>query len=118
MNKSLFITLLALLPLASWGDTGQTVTVDGARVNKTVKQITFSGTDATLTFADGSTQTADMDKVNIAFGTSSGITTVSKPTKTAAAKGIYTLSGQYVGQDKAKLPKGIYIINGKKEVVK
>lgn len=31
---------------------------------------------------------------------------------------IYSISGQYMGKDKNKLPKGIYIINGKKEIKK
>ena len=31
---------------------------------------------------------------------------------------IYNMAGQYVGNDKQALPKGIYISNGKKYVVK
>lgn len=33
-------------------------------------------------------------------------------------KGIYNVAGQYVGNDASKLAKGLYIINGKKVVVK
>lgn len=33
-------------------------------------------------------------------------------------KGIYTICGQYVGDDAANLSKGIYIVNGKKVIVK
>lgn len=33
-------------------------------------------------------------------------------------RGIYNMSGQYLGTDNSKLSKGIYIINGKKVVVK
>lgn len=32
--------------------------------------------------------------------------------------GIYTLYGQYLGTDTSRLPKGIYIINGKKTILK
>ena len=35
---------------------------------------------------------------------------------TAAAKGIYTVSGQFVGNDYHSLPNGIYVVDGKKIV--
>lgn len=87
-------------------------------MNKTVKEITFNGTDAQLTFTDGSAQTADMTTVNIAFDTSTGIKTVKTDTKRTADNRIFTLSGQYVGKDKDRLQKGVYIINGKKVIKK
>ena len=31
-------------------------------------------------------------------------------------KGIYTLTGQYLGLDESSLPQGMYIINGKKVI--
>ena len=87
-------------------------------MNKTVKEITFSGTDVELSFTDGTTQTADMSTVNIAFGTATGIKTVNKDKQQPADCRIYSLSGQYMGKDKTKLPKGVFIINGKKEIKK
>jgi hypothetical protein len=35
---------------------------------------------------------------------------------TTAKSGIYTLDGRYVGVDRNALPRGLYIINGKKVV--
>jgi hypothetical protein len=36
--------------------------------------------------------------------------------ETAAIKGIYTLSGQFVGNDYHALPAGVYVVDGKKIV--
>jgi len=76
---------LVALPLAMWADGGQTVSVDGTTVNKTVKEITFSGTDVELSFTDSTTLTADMSTVNIAFGTATGVNAVDKDTQRPAA---------------------------------
>ena len=35
---------------------------------------------------------------------------------TAAAKGIYTITGQFVGNDYHSLPNGVYVVDGKKIV--
>lgn len=56
-----------------------------------------------------------MSTVNIAFGTATGIKAVSKDAQHPADDRIYSISGQYMGKDKNKLPKGIYIINGKRK---
>jgi immune inhibitor A len=112
------IFVMTALPFAMWANNGQTVTVDGTVVNKTVKEISFNGTDAQLTFADGTTQTADMATVNISFGTTTGIKVVDQARRKAADDRIYTLSGHYVGKDKTRLPKGVYIVNGKKKIKK
>lgn len=119
MKKRLTTALgIIALPFAVWADSGQTVSVDGTTVNKTVKEITFSGTDVELSFTDGTTLTADMSTVNIAFGTATGVKAVDKDTQRTADDRIYSLSGQYMGKDKNKLPKGVYIVNGKKEIKK
>ena len=54
MMKRFTIALaMIVLPFAVWADSGQTVSVGGTTVNKTVKEITFSGTDVKLSFTDG-----------------------------------------------------------------
>lgn len=118
MKRFTIVFAMIALPFAVWADSGQTVSVGGTTVNKTVKEITFSGADVKLSFTDGTTQTADMSTVNIAFGTATGIKTVNKDKQQPADGRIYSLSGQYMGKDKTKLPKGVYIINGKKEIKK
>ena len=119
MMKRLIIAFaIAALPFAAQADDGQTVTVGGVAVNKIVKEITFNGSDVQLSFTDGTTQSADMATVNIAFGSTSGIKTVNQNRRQFVDDRIYNLSGQNVGKDKDKLPEGIYIINGKEQMIK
>ena len=119
MKKRLTLVFaMIVLPFTMWADGGQTVSVGGTTVNKTVKEITFSGTDVELSFTDGTTQTADMSTVNIAFGTATSIKAVNKDARRTADGRISSLSGWYMGKDKTKLPKGVYIVNGKKEIKK
>ena len=47
-----------------------------------------------------------------------GSTSIAMPKLNIASDAIYTLTGVKVGNDLKKLPKGIYIINGKKVLVK
>lgn len=74
--------LLAVYLICSTGvgvtaGTSQTITVNGVIVSgKTVSAITFSGDDAILTYSDGSTETAPMEQVVVAF-TDSGTTGIS-----------------------------------------
>jgi pectate lyase len=87
---------LVALPLAMWADGGQTVSVDGTTVNKTVKEITFSGTDVELSFTDGTTLTADMSTVNIAFSNTgadySAMVTADGDVTLTTAGGVYLYS--------------------------
>ena len=43
-------------------------------------------------------------------------TSIDNTTDNAKANGIYTLLGQYVGEDFNALPAGVYIVNGVKVV--
>lgn len=43
-------------------------------------------------------------------------TAIENMEETAAIKGIYTVSGQFVGNDYHKLPAGVYVVDGKKIV--
>ena len=47
-----------------------------------------------------------------------GSTSIAMPKLNIASDAIYTLTGVKVGNDLKKLPKGIYIINGQKVLVK
>lgn len=119
----MLFSCLVLACVASWADTGQTVTVDGTVVGKFVTGLTFSGDDVVLTFEGGSTQTADMSLVSIDLtydeeggGAPSAITEVKGGDERITR--IYTLSGQYAGNDAGRLPRGLYIVNGKKVIIK
>lgn len=98
-------------------DDVQTVTIGGATVDKTVKQITFDGDNVILHFTDNSTEKQDMAvEVKIAFDLSTAIEYLGVETVKDAK--IYNLRGQYVGDNLQDLPAGVYIQNGKKVIVK
>lgn len=59
---------------------------------------------------------ADWSKLNIVAAASSGIGIITSDS--VKTKTIFNLNGQYMGTDKTLLPAGIYIINGKKVLVK
>lgn len=101
-------------------DTEQTVTVNGEAINGFITELTFNGDQVTMKFEDGSTRIEDMSLVSIALTyseTSTGITEIETDDQ-STVKRVYTISGQYVGTSTKGLPQGIYIVNGKKTIVK
>lgn len=120
MNKllTLFVGMAAMCASAN-ADNTQTVIVDGTTINKSVTRLTFSGDDVVMTFADNTQQTADMSLVSISFSYSPA-TAISNPEQSEenTVKKVYNLNGQYVGNSTTGLPKGLYIVNGKKLVIK
>lgn len=68
MRKSLILSfLLALMALGARADSKETVTVNGTVVDHFATHITFNGNLLTLTYDDGTTQTAPMDATHIAL---------------------------------------------------
>ncbi len=61
------LILLATLSTIAKADSKETVTINGKAVNKSATHLTFSGDEVSLTFSDGSTQTADISEVSIDF---------------------------------------------------
>jgi len=101
-------------------DTEQTVTVNGEAIDGFITELTFNGDQVTMKFEDGSTRIEDMSLVSIALTyseTSTGITEIETDDQ-STVKRVYTISGQYVGTSTKGLPQGIYIVNGKKTIVK
>ena len=101
-------------------DTEQTVTVNGEAIDGFITELTFNGDQVTMKFEDGSTRIEDMSLVSIALTyseTSTGITEIETDDQ-STVKRVYTISGQYVGTSTEGLPQGIYIVNGKKTIVK
>lgn len=109
--------MAALMSAVAMADTKQTVTIGGTTVDKVVTKITFSGTQVNLTFADNTQQTEDMQQVVIGFEYP---TAIGKPvtTQTEADKKVFNLNGQYLGTGLEGRAKGIYVVEGKKVVVK
>ena len=119
-QKYMLSACLAMLAIAGQADTGETVMVNGSVVEGFVTKITFDGDNAVMLFADGKTQAADMSQVNIELSYDGGDVAIKDVT---AAQGkvdgrIYTIGGQYAGDSPDGLSKGIYIVNGKKIVIK
>ena len=122
MNRKLcLLAFVAMLAVAAWGDNKQTVTVNGTMQSQAVKRITFNGDEIVLVFADNTQQTVEMTAVKIDFVYDNVENSVFYQMETHKVKeqtGIYNLNGQSVGGTREKLPKGIYIVDGRKEVVK
>ena len=122
MNRKLcLLAFVAMLAVAAWGDNKQTVTVNGTMQSQAVKRITFNGDEIVLVFADNTQKTVEMTAVKIDFVYDNLANSVSYQMETPKVKeqtGIYNLNGQSVSDTREKLPKGIYIVDGRKEVVK
>ena len=119
MKRHLLVFAALLLSLGVMADGGdQTVKVNGATVDKTVTQITFNGDDVILHYSDNSTETQDMaTPVSIAFELSA--TAIDKLEVNAPRSNkVFNLRGQYMGDNLQVLPAGVYIVNGKKVIVK
>ena len=118
MKKVYFMLLGVLLSTAVMADNKQTVTIDGSQVSKTVKEITFDGDNVTLTYDDETTETQDMSLVKLSFAyITTGISNIETSNKVLVGK-VFNLNGQLVGTSTQNLNKGIYIVNGKKVIIK
>ena len=97
---------------------------DAAKVSAAeLSKVTFEGNHIILHYKDGTTaDMADMETVTIDF---SSVPPTSIDARTAITtqaglegKQVYNLNGQLVGNSAAQLTKGVYIIGGKKVVVR
>lgn len=112
--------MLGLSGGVAMADTEHTVTVNGEAIDGFITELTFNGDQVTMKFEDGSTRIEDMSLVSITLTyseTSTGITEIETDDQ-STVKRVYTISGQYVGTSTEGLPQGIYIVNGKKTIVK
>ena len=114
--------MAALFSTYVWADNKQTVTINGQSVDKTVTEITFIGDNLTLTYSDGTSEESDMSFVKLAFSydtNPTGINQVETVKQSLQGKGkVFNLNGQLVGTSTEGLAKGIYIVNGKKVIIK
>lgn len=117
--KKYLILLVCLLSTAVYADNKQTVKVDGQVIGKTITEITFDDDNVTLRYADNSSDTMDMSLVSLSFtyGTSAGIHQVEQLKEALQGK-VFNLNGQLVGNSVEGLSKGVYIVNGKKVIIK
>jgi hypothetical protein len=139
------VTLLLSLFLTvgtAFADNSQVVVINGQEVQKVATKITFSGDNATVSFSDGSSQTADMAQVVIYLNVTTDIRKVETfsfngligdvLTLSNVAEGttvtIYDATGKVLQQVKAtdttlslntaSLKNGVYVLKAGNQIVK
>ena len=118
--RLILVIILSACWVGSWAKGEQTITINGLTIGKSAKKITFSGEKAMITYADGSKQTENMGLIQLSFtySTNGGIKKIETTGQKLVDSRVYNLNGQYVGTTLNGLSKGVYIVNGKKVVVK
>lgn len=118
-KRCILAACLALSAAWAQADTGETVVVNGSVVDGFVTRITFDGDNAVLAFADGKTETAPMTQVSIDLTYGKEDTAIREVEKEPAGRTrVYTVSGIYAGDSVEGLRSGVYIVNGKKTVIR
>ena len=118
--RLILVIILSACWIGSWAKGEQTITINGLTIGKSAKKITFSGEKAMIVYADGSKQTENMRLIQLSFtySTNGGIKNIETTGQKLVDTRVYNLNGQYVGTTLNGLSKGVYIVNGKKVVVK
>lgn len=118
--RLILVIILSVCWVGSWAKGEQTITINGLTIGKSAKKITFSGEKAMIVYADGSKQTENMGLIQLSFtySTNGGIKKIETTGQKLVDTRVYNLNGQYVGTTLNSLSKGVYIVNGKKVVVK
>lgn len=122
MKRKTFLCMFLMALLSGgtmYAETEQTVIINGTEIDKFVSNLTFNGNNVTLQFDDNTSLTEDISKVSISlsYENTTGITNITSMDNSGKSK-VYNLNGQYMGKDTNALNKGVYIINGKKTVIK
>lgn len=116
MKKVFLFCVLALLSVNAMAD-GDSTTLNASKIAK----ITFEGDKVNIQYNDGTADAQfNMEEVVINF---TGVTSIEDRIAITRQQGlegkaVYNLKGQLVGNSAARLTKGIYVINGKKVVIK
>ena len=117
MKKILWTGSLLLLCIVAFADNEPKNTIDGTKVQK----ITFNGDKMTVKYNNGTADaTYDMADVIISFDSTTSIEERISIARKAGLEGkkIYTVKGQFVGNSVARLQPGVYVVDGKKILVK
>lgn len=118
MKKAYLLLLAAMFSTAVFAGSKQTVKIDGQVIDKTVTEITFDGDNVVLQYSDNTSDRGDMSLVTLSFTyQTTGISQV-EGIKQALQGKVYNLQGQCVGSSPKGLSKGVYMINGKKVIIK
>ncbi len=117
MKKILWTGSLLLLCTVAFADNESKTTLDGSKIQK----ITFNGDKMTVKYNDGTAdKTFDLAEVIITFSNETSIQERVIMARNAGLEGkkIYTLKGVYMGKSVANLQPGLYIVDGKKILIK
>jgi len=111
IKKLLSLAFMVCMSLTAMADD-----IEAAKLSK----ITFDGDKVVLHYKDGTTASKEMAEVTIDFSTATGIEERMAITKKAGLedKAVYNMAGQQVGNSAARLTKGVYLIDGKKVIIK
>ncbi len=115
MKKIFFLCCLLFSTMGVMADEVQKI--DAAKVSK----ITFKGDNVTITYNDGTTSTTfDMAVVTLDFSNVTSVEERISMTKKEGLEGkaVYDLNGHFKGNSVARLSKGVYIVHGKKVIIK
>lgn len=114
MNMSRLLLLCGAFLLSMAVMAGEPEKVSASELSR----ITFDGDNVILHYKDGVTVSAkDMETIVIEMSDVTAIQTT-RQIEALKDKDVYNLSGQYVGRGLNGLAKGIYIVDGKKIVIK
>ena len=115
MKKLLLLCGMFLLSMTAMAEDTEPEKVDV----KELSSITFEGDNVILHFKDGSKGNLekDLETVVIDFSSVTSVETV-RQVESMRNMGVYNLQGQYVGQGVEGLKKGLYIVGGKKVIIK
>lgn len=117
--QHLCLSLAVLASASARADVLQTATAGGATLDAPVVSITLAAPMAGLTLADGTTLQAPMESVAIHLDYSGVNSITTAAAKKPAHEGrIYNVSGQRVNGHADRLNKGLYIIDGRKQIRK
>lgn len=118
MKKAYLLLLAGMLSTAVFAGNKQTLKIEGQVIDKTVTEITFDGDNVVLQYSDNTSDNGDMSLVTLSFTyQTTGISQV-EGIKQALQGKVYNLQGQCVGSSPKGLSKGVYMINGKKVIIK
>lgn len=115
MKKLLFLCGMFLLSMTAMAEGTEPEKIDV----KELAKITFEGDNVILHFKDGSKADLekDLETVVIDFSSVTSIETI-RQVDSMKNMGVYNLQGQYVGKGVEGLKKGLYIVGGKKVIIK
>lgn len=118
MKKLLLLCMLLMSGMNMMADDKQKLDAT------TISEITFNGDDVIILFTNGTTQTFDMgsteEAITIDFSNVLGMNERLQMTQALGLEGkqVYDLEGRKVSKSAASLKKGVYVIKGRKVIIK